>query len=97
MRFDLEHHQTRLELRILELEDTVATLSRIARTLHEAITGTLDTVHTHADRIGGLILALPTTASHPIARVYQDPATGRTEPDCCERCASIATPPPDGD
>lgn len=97
MQFDLEHHQTRLELRILELEDAVATLTKIARTLHRALADTLDTAHAHADRIGGLILALPSTASPPIPRVYQDPGTGRTEPDCCGGCANITAPPPDID
>lgn len=97
MKFDIEHHHAKLELRVMELEDIVATLTRIARMLHEALTGTLDTAHAHADRIAGLILALPTTAAHPIFRVYQNPVTGRTEPTCCERCANITTLPPDAD
>lgn len=62
MQFDIEHRQAKLELRILELEDTVATLIRILRTTHEMLQDTTLAATDYAARLGGMLLHLPSTA-----------------------------------
>jgi hypothetical protein len=57
--FNYESQSTRLELRVLELEDTVAALINVVSTMH-GLVGTLnDIVNSYADQLGGMMLALP--------------------------------------
>lgn len=93
--FNHESNSARLELRIMELEDTVAAVVGVIRTM-SGLVSTLNEITNHyADTLGGLILALPTTA-HKIP-FWPVQATSRADkvPQCnplC-RCADPLTPP----
>jgi hypothetical protein len=99
MQFDIAYRQTQLELRILELEDTVATLSQLARTLQSALTETTLAATDWATRAGGLVLALPSTAPRhlwPTLATTVHPegsGTATCHPTACPGCATD-TPPP---
>lgn len=66
MRLDTEHGDTRLEVRVLELEDTVALLGRITAAMADML-GRLSQIAEHyADTVTGLTAALPDPNRCPI-------------------------------
>lgn len=86
MKYNTTHGDTQLELRVLELEDTVATLCKIVSTMNSMI-GTLnEAVSTYADTLGGLVLSLPSTVRKsliwPTVAALAEPGCGRACPDC---------------
>lgn len=90
MRYDTEYRGTELEVRILGIEDTLATLSKITRTLAE-MTGNLTEIMGHtADSLGGLILALPSTTRRHLWSVGASSAMAGDSGagTCCGGCAS---------
>lgn len=102
MQFDIESRQAKLELRILELEDTVASLTRIARSLHEMLTDSTISATDYAARLGGLLLTLPSTAPKrmwpTIASTLMtgEPGAGSDPhqyPGFCGGCAAEDQPP----
>lgn len=78
MRFDLNRHSARMELRVLELEDSVAAISRILATM-TGMLGDLNRIATHyADTVSSLMPALPArSALPPPYRVGGEPGAGR--------------------
>ena len=59
MKHDGTYHNTRLELRVLELEDTVGALTGVVRTMSEML-GALNQIAEHyADNFSNLAQALP--------------------------------------
>jgi hypothetical protein len=61
--FNYETQSAKLELRVLEMEDTVAALIGVVRTMNTML-GTMNEIVNHyADHLGGLMLALPSTTS----------------------------------
>ena len=89
MRYDIEHRQSRLELRVMELEDTVATLSRIVRAAHEMLADTLSPAHEYAIRLGGLLLSVPSTS--PVRKMW--PTVASPGGGCCGGCANTGRSP----
>lgn len=92
MKIDLEHNHARLELRVLELEDAVATLTQVVKGLNE-MSGHFNRILGHyADTLGGVVLALPhATRRLPLWPVASAPFTG------CSGCEGATPPDTPGD
>lgn len=89
--FNYDTTTTKLELRIIELEDTVRSLTVIVKGLNDMAGHFNEMLSHYADTLGGLMLALPSVARKvplwPVASVPY-PAPG------C-RCAAHADTPGD--
>jgi uncharacterized coiled-coil protein SlyX len=59
MKYEGTHHDTRLELRVLELEDTVAALTGVVQTMSEMLGALNQIVEHYADNFTNLAQALP--------------------------------------
>lgn len=76
MRIDIDNAQTRLELRVLELEDTVAMMATILGTMSEML-GALNGIVTHyADAFTERVTELPTQARDALPFWSQNDCTG---------------------
>ena len=85
MRYDAEGDGMRLELRVLELEDTVAALTRVVGTMTELLGGLNRIAAHYADTVRTL-LPLPGTlpdAEPPVLLLGPEPGAGCCGGGCC--------------
>ena len=86
MKFSVERNDARLELRLLELEDTVAVMAQVVGMMGEML-GRLNEVAAHyADTVSSLLPLLPRDAPQPVPLVSGEPGAGRCAGDCA--CAA---------
>lgn len=93
--FNYESQSARLELRIMELEDTMVAVIGVIKTMNEML-GTLNEITNHyADTLGGLLLRLPSTVHKiPFWPVQATSIADKITP--CNplcRCAESPNPP----
>ena len=63
MQFNLEAHSARLELRVMELEDTTRAISGILKTMTAMIGSMNEMMNHYADSLGGLMMGLPSVVT----------------------------------
>lgn len=93
MKFDLNRHNARMELRIMELEDSVAALSRIIGTMTEMLGGLNRIAAHYADTVTGMLpIPVPHHVRPPaVTMVPGEPGAGS----CGGACACAARDVPE--
>lgn len=89
MRFDAERHGARLELRLLELEDTVHALTGIVGTMTDMLHRLNGITSHYVGTVTALTLTLPRAdrpSQPPPTPVLAEPGAGRCGGDCA--CAA---------
>lgn len=93
MQFSYEAHTAKLELRIMELEDTVKALALVAKTTADLISNLNEIMNHYADALGGVMLALPSRL--PLWPVGSHPAPSQGNPGCSGYCTGPDNTPTD--
>ena len=104
MQFDIEAHTAKLELRIMELEDTTRAIVGVIRTIGDMLSHMNEMMNHYADSLGGMMLSLPSVAHKlPLWPVASAPPGGISyrvsegNGGCCGQCGSASddtTPTP---
>lgn len=77
MKFDLNRNQCQLELRVLELEDSVALMSRVIGTITEMLGGLNRIAAHYADTVQSMLpVPVPRGVWPPADRVNAEPGAG---------------------
>lgn len=91
MQFNFEAHSAKLELRVMELEDTTRQISSILKTMSDMIGHMNEMMNHYADSLGGLMMGLPSVVSKlPLYPVQERACKPNSEgnPGCAGYCCN---------